>query len=190
VKLSDNKEREIDSTVKTTFWSPDGQPISAEEFMQQLFGDLPSFFQSEEELRRIWVLPGTRKKLLEELSERGYSAEQLEDLRKLVHGEDSDLFDVLNYVAYHVNLVPRLDRAEKAKIQIMEYNAKQQEFLNFVIDQYVRDGVDELDDQKLPELLELKYKAIADAKRELGSIKSIRETFIGFQKYLYKDKAI
>lgn len=136
------------------------------------------------------MLPSTRKKLLEELSERGYSNAQLEDLRQLVHGVESDLFDVLNYVAYHINLVPRLDRAEKAKIQLMDYNAKQQEFLNFVLDQYVRDGVDELDDKKLPELLELKYKAIADAKRELGSIKLIRETFIGFQKHLYKEKAI
>lgn len=190
VKLSGNKEREIDSTVKTSFWSPEGKPISAQEFIQQLFGDLPSFFKNEEELRQLWVLPSTRKKLLEELSERGYSNEQLEDLRKLIHGEESDLFDVLNYVAYHIDLVPRLERAEKAKIHILDYNAQQQEFLNFVLEQYVRDGVDELDDKKLPELLELKYKAIADAKRELGSIKSIRETFIGFQEYLYRDRAI
>ncbi|MEM9822963.1 MAG: DEAD/DEAH box helicase family protein, partial [Bacteroidota bacterium] len=190
VKLSDNKEREIDSTVKTSFWSPEGKPISAQEFIQQLFGDLPSFFRSEEELRKMWVLPSTRKKLLEELSERGYTNAQLEDLRKLIHGEESDLFDVLNYVAYHKNLVPRLERAERAKVQIMDYNAQQQEFLNFVLEQYVRDGVDELDDKKLPELLELKYKAIADAKRELGNIKSIRDTFIGFQEYLYENKVV
>ena len=63
------------------------------------------------------------------------------------------------------------------------------EFLNFVLEQYVRDGVTELDDKKLPELLELKYKAIADAKRELGNLKSIRENFIGFQKNLYEEKA-
>lgn len=95
VKLSDNKVREMDSMVKTSFWSPSGKPISSQEFIKQLFGDLPSFFQNEEELRKIWVLPSTRKKLLEELSERGYSNAQLEDLRKLVHGEESDLFDVL-----------------------------------------------------------------------------------------------
>ncbi len=190
VKLSGNKEREIDSTVKTSFWSPEGKPISAEEFIQQLFGDLPAFFSNEEELRKLWVLPSTRKKLLEELSERGYSNEQLEELRKLVHGEESDLFDVLNYVAYHRDLVPRLERAEKAKIHILDYNPQQQEFLNFVLEQYVRDGVEELDDKKLPELLELNYKAIADAKQELGSIKSIREMFIGFQEYLYRDRAI
>lgn len=186
VKLSDNKEREIDSTVKTTFWSPDGKPISSQEFVKQLFGDLPSFFHSEEELRRLWSLPGTRKKLLEELNEKGYTTVQLDDLKKLVRGEDSDLFDVLSYVAYHKDLVPRLTRAEKAKIHLMDYDAQQQEFLNFVLEQYVRDGVEELDDAKLSPLLLLKYNSISDAKRALGEVKSIRAAFIGFQEYLYQ----
>ena len=188
IKLSDNKEREIDSTVKTTFWDPSGKPISSTEFIEQLFGDIPKYFSSEDELRKIWSIPSTRKKLLDELNENGYTSNQLDDLRKLVQGEESDLYDVLSYVAYHTNLVPRLERAAKAKLQIMDYDTKQQEFLNFVLEQYVRDGVNELDDKKLPELLELKYKAIADAKRELGNIKSIRENFIGFQKNLYEEK--
>ena len=188
IKLSDNKEREIDSTLKTTFWDPSGKPISSAEFIEQLFGDIPKYFSSEDELRKIWSIPSTRKKLLDELNENGYTSTQLDDLRKLVRGEESDLYDVLSYVAYHTNLVPRLERASKAKLQIMDYDAKQQEFLNFVLEQYVRDGVNELDDKKLPELLELKYKAIADAKRELGNIKSIRENFIGFQKNLYEEK--
>ena len=190
VKLSDNKVREIDSMVRTSFWSPSGKPISSQEFIEQLFGDLPSFFTNENELRKLWSLPSTRKKLLTELSEKGYTNSQLEDLRNLIHGEDSDFFDVLSYVAYHKDLVPRLERAGRAKIQMNDYNQKQQEFLNFVLEQYVKEGVDELDDSKLPNLLELKYKAIADAKRELGDIKSIRETFIGFQEYLYQERAI
>jgi len=190
IKLSDNKIREIDSTVKTSFWNPSGKPISASEFMNQLFGDLPVFFKSEEELRKLWSLPSTRKKLLTELEEKGYSNAQLEDLRDLIHGQESDLFDVLSYVAYHKQLVPRLERAGRAKIQLGEYNPKQQEFLNFVLDQYVKEGFEELDDSKLPDLLELKYKAIADAKRELGDVKSIRETFIGFQEYLYKKRVV
>jgi len=189
VKLADNKVREIDSMIKTSFWSPTGTPISAREFMEQLFGDLPSLFKSEDQLRKLWSVPSTRKKLLEELNEKGYSNAQLEDLRKLVHGEDSDLYDVLNYIAYHKDLVPRLDRADKAKVQLGDYNPKQQDFLNFVLDQYVKEGVDELDDAKLPDLLELKYKAITDAKRELGDIKSIRNTFIGFQEHLYGGEA-
>ncbi|WP_242158204.1 EcoAI/FtnUII family type I restriction enzme subunit R [Aestuariivivens sediminis] len=190
VKLADNKVREIDSMIKTSFYNPvTGAPMSAQEFLDQLFGDLPALFQSEDELRKLWSLPSTRKKLLEELNEKGYTHAQLEDLRKLVHGEDSDLYDVLNYVAYHKDLVPRLDRADKAKIKLGDYNQKQQEFLNFVLEQYVKEGVDELDDAKLPDLLELKYKAITDAKRELGDIKSIRDTFIGFQGHLYGGEA-
>lgn len=190
VKLSDNKVREIDSMIKTSFWSPSGKPISSTEFIKQLFGDLPEFFKSESELRKIWSLPRTRKKLLTELSEKGYTNSQLEDLRNLIHGEDSDLFDVLSYVAYHKDLVPRLERATIAKIQLNDYNQKQQEFLNFVLKQYVKEGVNELDDSKLPALLELKYKAIADAKRELGDINSIRKSFIGFQEHLYQERAI
>jgi len=190
IKLADNKFREIDSMVKTSFWSATGKPISSEQFMQELYGDLPSFFKSETELRKLWSMPGTRKKLLEELSEKGYSNAQLEDLRKVIHGQDSDLFDVLSFVAYHKNLVPRLQRSENAKIKLADYHPKQQEFLNFVLQQYVREGVNELDDSKLPNLLELKYQAIADAKRELGDIKSIREAFIGFQEHLYSDRAV
>lgn len=188
IKLADNVVREFDSMRKTSFWSPEGKPINAEQFIIQLYGDLPSFFKSEEELRKIWIIPNTRKRLLEELSEKGYSNAQLEDLKKLIHGEDSDLFDVLAYVAYHRDIVPRLNRAEQAKIKLGSYNRAQQEFLNFVLDQYVREGVDELDDAKLPDLLELKYNAIADAKRELGDIPSIRNAFIGFQEHLYEQR--
>ncbi|MBR9855485.1 MAG: hypothetical protein GYB37_13070 [Algicola sp.] len=79
---------------------------------------------------------------------------------------------------------------EKAKIQLNDYNSKQQEFLNFVLEQYVKEGVNELDDSKLLDLLKLKYKSIADFKRELGNIKSIRVTFIGFQGYLYQERVI
>jgi type I restriction enzyme R subunit len=190
VKLSDNKVRELDKMIKTSFYSPTGQPISAEEFIKQLFGDIPSFFKSEEELRKLWSVPSTRKRLLEELSEKGYTNEQLADLSRLVHGEDCDLFDVLNYVAYHKNLVPRLERADRARIHFDSYDKNQQEFLDFVLSQYVKEGVSELDDAKLPDILELKYQAIADAKAKLGEIKTIRETFIGFQEYLYKSKVI
>ena len=178
VTLSDNKVRELDSMVKTSFWSPSGTPISGAEFIQQLYGDLPSFFASEEALREIWSIPSTRKKLLNELEEKGYSSEQLDDLKRAIRAKGCDIYDVLNYVAFHRDCVPRLERAEQAKIMLMDYDAKQQAFLNFVLDQYVKEGVKELDDKNLSELLKLKYKEIADAKQELGEIKTIRDNFI------------
>lgn len=187
VKLSDHKVRELDSTIKTTFWSPQGVPISAQEFIKQLFGDLPAFFNSEAELRAIWCLPDTRKKLLAELEEKGYTASQLKDLKKLVNGQGCDLFDMLCYIAYNKKQVLRQERAATAKLRLSDYNDKQREFLDFVLQQYVKSGVGELDDAKLPDLLELKYLAISDAKDILGDIKSIRETFIGFQKHLYQE---
>ncbi len=185
IRLSDNKEREIDATVRTSFWDPSGQPISSTEFMQRLYGDLPALFQDEAHLRRLWSNPGTREKLLDDLAERGYSAEQLMDLRTLVHGEDSDLFDVLGYVAYHKELVPRSERAARATVHLQDYDPAQQEFLNFVLRQYVAVGVTELGEAKMAPLLQVKYRSIQDAMRVLGDPKRIREVFIGFQQRLY-----
>ena len=186
VKLSDDKVRELDSMVQTSFWSPDGKPISAHEFLEALFGSLPDFFKNEDELRAIWSKPDTRKKLLQELNEKGFTQSQLNDLRQMIHAEESDLYDVLAYVAFSTKPVKRSQRAEYAKSHFGVYESKQRVFLDFVLKQYVESGVSELDDAKLPELLILKYKAIADAKRELGDIGYIRDTFIGFQTHLYE----
>jgi type I restriction enzyme R subunit len=101
--------------------------------------------------------------------------------------ENSDLYDVLAYISFHVNIIQREERADKAKIHLNNYDPHQQEFLNFVLRQYVKQGVDELDDTKISDLLVLKYHALGDAKKELGDIATIRNTFIGFQKHLYQD---
>jgi type I restriction enzyme R subunit len=185
VKLADGKVRQFQHMVSTSFWSPDGRPISAEEFLRSLFGTLPELFKSEDELRTIWSKPDTRKKLLEALSEKGFSKQQLTEFQKILNAENSDLYDVLAYIAFHSDILERTDRAERAKIHLNNYDPKQQEFLNFVLSQYVKQGVDELDDTKISDLLILKYHAIADAKKELGDIATIRNTFIGFQTYLY-----
>ena len=188
VQLADGKEREFQNIVSTTFWSPDGKPISAEQFLRSLFGTLPELFNSEDELRAIWSKPDTRKKLLAELSEKGFAKQQLREFQKILNAEKSDLYDVLAYIAFHSKMVERENRAAIARIYLKNYDPKQQEFLNFVLKQYVKQGVDELDDTKIGDLLLLKYHAIADAKKELGKIETIRNTFIGFQSYLYENR--
>jgi type I restriction enzyme R subunit len=189
VKLADGKVRQFQHMVSTSFWSPDGRPISAEEFLRSLFGALPDLFKSEDELRSIWCKPDTRKKLLEDLSEKGFAKQQLTEFQKILNAENSDLYDVLAYIAFNSAILERTVRAVRAKIHLDNYDPKQQEFLNFVLSQYVKQGVDELDDTKIGDLLVLKYHAIADAKKELGDITTIRNTFIGFQTYLY-DKRV
>ncbi len=53
VKLADGKERAIQHMVSTAFWHPDGTPMSAQQFMESLFGKLPEFFKDEAELRAV-----------------------------------------------------------------------------------------------------------------------------------------
>jgi type I restriction enzyme R subunit len=187
IKLRDGKERQIQHMVATSFWSADGKPISAEEFMQNLYGSLPAFFKNETELRQIWSDPFTRHGLLDKLAQAGYSHDILIELQKLVNAEDSDLFDVLEYVAYNIRPITREMRVAQAQPKIFTFlNNKQKEFLKFVLSQYIESGVEELAQQKLPDLLRLKYKALSDAQEELGSLDEIKNTFVQFQRHLYE----
>ncbi len=191
IKLADGKERTFQNTMQTSFWSPEGKPISAAEFVEKLFGDIPDLFKDEAELSRLWSRPDTRKALLEGLAERGYGDEQLTEISRLIDAENSDLYDVLAYIAYTTTTISRCERVLARQSRIFSrYEGKQQEFLEFVLDQYVRAGVRELDQSKLPQLLELKYHGIRDAVRELGTVARISEIFIGFQQYLYSQEDI
>jgi type I restriction enzyme R subunit len=192
VRLADGKERMIQHMQCTTFWHTDGTPMSAQQFMEMLFGKLPEFFKDEEELRAIWSVPDTRKKLLEGLAEKGFGREQLSEMRKIIDAEKSDLFDVLAHVAYGMPPQTREERATRAKLVIStHFNTKQQGFLDFVLSHYVSVGVDELDQEKLTPLLRLKYHdSIADAVADLGNPEEIGKAFTGFQKYLYQQRAV
>ena len=165
MKLADGKERTIQHMMATTFWHPDGTPMSAQQFMEVLFGKLPEFFKDEDELRAIWSRPDTRKKLLEGLAEKGFGKEHLAEMQKIIDAEKSDLFDVLAHVAYALPPLTREERAAKARVIIStRFNSKQQVFLDFVLSHYVSVGVEELDQAKLTPLLRLSYyDSIADA---------------------------
>ncbi len=187
VKLADGKERNIQHIMATTFWGPDGKPMSAAQFLEALFGTLPEFFKDEDELRAIWSAPDTRKALLSKLAEKGFGRDQMAEMQKIIDAENSDLFDVLAYVRFTSPPITRTDRAAKARENIQSrFDDKQRAFLDFVLAQYVKEGVDELDQEKLSPLLRLKYNnAIADAIADLGSPEQIRSVFVGFQQYLY-----
>ncbi|MEI6085473.1 MAG: DEAD/DEAH box helicase family protein [Verrucomicrobiota bacterium] len=192
VKLADGKARTIQHMMCTSFWHPDGTPMSAQQFMELLFGKIPDFFKNEAELRTIWSAPDTRKKLLQGLAEKGFGHDQLAEMQKIIDAEKSDLFDVLAHVAYAMPPVTREVRAANARVHInTHFNAKQQVFLDFVLQHYVKDGVEELDQEKLNPLLKLKYHdSITDAVADLGGKpEEINKAFAGFQKYLYATAA-
>jgi type I restriction enzyme R subunit len=191
VKLADGKSRHIQHMVVTSFWHPDGTPMSAQQFMEALFGRLPDFFNNEDELRALWSAPDTRRKLLEGLAEKGFGKDQLAEMQKIIDAEKSDLFDVLAHVAYALEPLTREERADRAMAVIdQHFNPKQKVFLDFVLSHYVALGVEELDQAKLTPLLKLKYRdSIPDAVADLGRPDEIGKVFCGFQRYLYVEAA-
>ncbi len=189
IKLGKGKDRLIQHMISTSFWSADGKPISSEEFLNDLFGELPRLFKDEEELRTIWGNPITRRTFIQKLDEAGFPKSDLITLQKLVNMEKSDLFDVLEYVFNGEYIAKsREERAQNAKDSIVPLlNSNQQDFIGFVLDKYVEVGIDELDDSKLRTLIENKYESLPDGLSLLGSAADVRKIFIDFQKYLYQD---
>jgi type I restriction enzyme R subunit len=191
VKLADGKERSIQHMTATAFWSADGKPMSAAQFLESLFGVLPEFFKDEDELRKLWSDPTTRKALLTGLADKGFGHEPLAEMQKAIDAAECDLFDVLAYVAFCSAPVKREIRASAARTAIShEFTDKQRAFVEFVLGQYVKEGVEELDVEKLPPLLKLKYRsALSDAFAELGQPEQVRGVFVGFQRHLYAPSA-
>ncbi len=189
VKLGNGKEHHIEHNVATSFIGPDGKPMSIQEFLNSLFGKLPELFKSEAELRKIWSNPLTRKTLLDQLDEAGFGKDELTTLQKIIDAEKSDLFDVLEFISYSIKPLTREARVASAQHNIFALlEPNQKEFLEFVLSKYIETGVEELDEEKLPGLLELKYHAVSDAAEKLGGVPKIRELFIEFQKHLYENK--
>jgi type I restriction enzyme R subunit len=188
VKLSDGKARSIQHMMVTTFWHPDGTPMSAQQFLEMLFGKLPEFFKDEDELRKLWSAPDTRFKLLQGLAEKGFGGEQLAEVQRVIDAEKSDLYDVLAHVAYALQPQTREERAARARSAITgRFEDRQRAFLEFVLAHYVSEGVRELDQDKLTPLLRLRYHdSVADAVADLGKPEHISKLFAGFQRYLYE----
>jgi type I restriction enzyme R subunit len=187
IRLSDGKVRELKS-MSSTYFFVDGAPISAEEFLKRLFDTikLPELLGSEERLRKLWSSPVTRRELLQRLEDAGCLRDDLEKLQELIDAQDSDLFDVLEYIAYAKPPISRAARVETNRSNIFNLlNEAQQEFVGYVLRNYVAEGIDELDVSKLSTVLQAKYGGIDAAEAALGEVVGIRETFVSFQERLY-----
>ena len=189
IRLKGGKELEIQHTTQTMFWDASGKPITSEAFLNNLFGELPNLFKNEDELRELWSNPSTRKTLLEKLETAGFGEEELNSLRKLIDAENSDLFDVLEYV-FNSDIKPitRSERVAAAEATIFTLmNDKQKEFIAFVLSKYIETGVGELDQTKLPILLSSMFQSQQDGIAVLGGdVGKIRDLFVDFQQHLYQ----
>ena len=187
IKLAEGKELTIKSMSTSLFYFQ-GQPVTAEEFIKKLFNTitLPNILKSEEELRELWRSPVTRNELLKKLKENGFTLSDLRSIQSLIEAEDSDIYDVLEYIAYTKKPISRTQRVEQSEDLMQDnVNPKHKEFIDFVLSKYVESGIEELDLGRLSELLTIKYKSIHDAQVQMGNAEDIKESFIKFQKYLY-----
>ncbi|NDC84121.1 MAG: restriction endonuclease subunit R, partial [Betaproteobacteria bacterium] len=190
IKLSDGKVREIQSMSSTLFYI-DGKPISAEEFLQRIFNtlNLPQFLVSEDELRKTWANPLTRKELLKKLEEQGCGKSELVKIQEMIDADNSDLFDVLEYISYARNPISRAERVTQAQSNIYTFlNERQRDFVGFVLRNYVQEGVDELDISKLSSTLTSKYGSVYEGQKQLGDVEDIKRVFMDFQQHLYNIK--
>ena len=182
IKLADGKNREFQHMTSKMFYSVDGKPISLTEFIQTLFNtlEMPELFKNEDELRAIWAVPSTRRELLKQLEAAGFAVDELESIQELIDAQNSDLFDVLEFVKYALKPVTRSKRASVSR-SIMEsgIESKQLEFIDFLVTQYIESGVGELEESKLETLLEIKYSDVFNAVQILGQgdVAKVRKLF-------------
>jgi type I restriction enzyme R subunit len=186
IRLSDGKERTIQHMVETLYFDEAGKPVTAQQFLEKLFGALPGFFKDEERLRILWSNPATRKRLLDELALRGFDSDKLKTMQQLIDAEDSDLYDVLRYVAFAKEALTREYRGEHVSRAFFgELTEDEEVFVKFVLDKYEQTGVEELAEQNLANLLQIKYGSSHDAVRQLGGVDTVRSRFLELQKELY-----
>lgn len=165
--------------------------LSIEEYVQKLFGTLPHFLDGEEDLRKRWSQPDTREQLLDVLAQSGFPEDKLEMTKRFLEMEDCDMLDVLAYLAYNTTPIDRQRRAEILMKQTQQkYSAAQQDFVNYVMDMYVRNGFKELSADNLPTLINMKYHSAADAMRTLNmQPNQVRDFYLNMQQMLYNGDA-
>ncbi len=61
---------------------------------------MSELFKDEDELRALCSKSKTRQALLESLQEKGYGEAQLGEIRRMIDAVNSDLYDVLAYIAF------------------------------------------------------------------------------------------
>ena len=178
VKLADGKAHTIQYIAATTYWSADGKPISAAEFLTRLFGDLARMIADEDQLRAVWSDPDNRAKFLERLDDRGYDRGRLDDIRRLVDASDSDLFDVLAYVLYLSPPKTHHERADNVRDGGMaSADGELRQLVLGILQGYETHGEDELANAKLTSFLIGRYGSVSEGKERVGELSTIREAF-------------
>lgn len=185
--------KKIEIASKQYFYvNANGQTLDAEAYLREIMGHLPAIFKDENQLRQVWQNPQTRKNFIKKLEAEGLSGEQLMEFKRLLKAENCDVIDVLAYLQYNTDLTTYTERVLLAKgndaffEQYKDQRAKN--FLYFILEQYERYGVKELDAENLSELI--KKSQFAGNRQEAlkafgGNVQQLQTAFIDLQKILF-----
>lgn len=186
VRLSDGKVRSIQYIASTSYWSADGRPISAAQFLERLFGDLSMMIPDEDALRKVWSDPDNREHFLGQLLDRGYDQDRLDDMRRLIDAPDSDLFDVLSYILFTRAPKSRTDRVDDVRASGMpDFEGEMRELIVSILHAYAAIGESELGTHKLGHYLTARYGSVGEGKAKLGDLGTIKGAYRTMQQRLY-----
>jgi len=160
LKIKLGKDRELKVIdVETRYIDEHGKPLTIQEFVERLLNQLPGLFNSIDELRKTWSDPDLRDILLGKLRNAGFDNDQLKSLRRMFEAEDSDMFDLLAFLAFEQPMTTRHFRADIVRNNTGFFSNypqdKAQQFLHFVLNRYEQTGASELSRERLPTLIEL-----------------------------------
>jgi len=189
IELSNGRQLKV-TDVDTRYIDENGKPLTVREFLEKLIGELPAIYKNEEQLRKIWSNPDTRADLLKKLGQLGFDNEQLNDLRNMIASPECDIFDVLSHISFSSNLITRKQRVKfvKGDPEFFEVYKKVEarDFLEFVLQHYEKYGIEELQRDKLGDLVKLKLGTPKDAKTAFGDMKTLLGAYYKLQENIYK----
>lgn len=188
IELSNGRTLKV-TDVETRYVDAEGKPLTARQFLEKLIGDLPAFYKDEEQLRTIWANPDTRTELLSKMGQLGFDRDQLDNLREIIATPETDIFDVLSHISFSSNLKTREERATEATTDIrlaIYKDLKARDFLQFVLEHYKTYGVEELQRDKLADLVKINLGTTHDAKMAFGDMKGLLAAYYNLQKAIYR----
>jgi type I restriction enzyme R subunit len=176
--------------IETTYVGMDGIPLKTEDYLELLIGVLGKFYNNEDGLREIWSNPTNRKELLNKLKEMNIDEAQLNDLKIIFEAEDSDIYDVLAHLSFNLDIKTRSERVfavEHSAFIEKHHNEKAKEFIEFILERYKKDGVKELDEDKLGKLVDLSgLGSVREVANNFGGIPQMRDEYFELQREIYR----
>jgi len=116
--------------------------------------------------------------------------EQLNDIKQIFEATNSDIYDVLARLSFNINMKTRSERVLNVKNSkfIEKYHAeKAKEFIEFILERYKKDGVKELDEDKLGKLVDLSgLGSVREVANNFGVVARMRDEYFLLQREIYR----